>query len=429
MLALFLALACRDPRPVAPPPLEATAPVAPAPSRQATREEARATVVAVGDIMMHGMVKKTAADHADATNHEGYDVLWQAVAPHLAAADIAFGNLETPIAPDHHRGVRQMVFNADPVVLDSLLHAGVDVVSFANNHVYDQGRDGLQETVERLAAHELAFIGAGLTCAEAQAPVLLDANGISVAFIGSTDLYNDALNAAEDAPCAATFDPEWVLASAAAAREQGAEIVIVSVHWGVEYATGPLAEHIEAAHTLIDGGVDVVLGHHPHVLQPLEVRQAPDGRMGLIAYSLGNFVSNQSAWWVPGMHSAAAGNPRDGLLLSFDLVRKDYGRGPGGTTLQRTELANVRTVPLWTRNNTHHRRGDDKVWIAVEPTAERWASLCTAEPEADEQALVALRREADAMAMRWRQVRGIVGEAFLPPATDPCGPPSLPADQ
>jgi poly-gamma-glutamate synthesis protein (capsule biosynthesis protein) len=421
MLPTLLLLACADPRPVAPPPVEATQPVAPAPSpRRAPRVDARARIVAVGDIMMHGMVKKTASDHASETNHEGFDVLWEQVAPHLRDADLAFGNLETPIAPDHHRGVRQMVFNAPTAVLDSLHHAGFDIVSFANNHVYDQGRGGLQETVERLTEHPLRMVGAGLTCAEAWAPELVEVNGIQVAFIGSTDLYNDDLNTTDDAPCSATFSVDRALSEALAARKAGAELVVLSVHWGVEYATAPLAEHTEAAHALIDGGVDVVLGHHPHVLQPVEVRVAPDGRRGLIAYSLGNFVSNQSAWWVDGLHSADAGNPRDGLLLSFEVVRKDYGRGSDGEPLMRTELAALSAVPLWTRNNTHHRRGDDKVHIAVEPTLDRWQSLCTAEESTDDDdARVALRREIDTLASRRDQVEGIVGPGIVPPPL-PC---------
>ena len=422
-LLATVAVACADPRPAAPPPVEATEAPEVATPRRVVREDARARIVAVGDIMMHGMVKKTAADHASADNHDGFDVLWDDVAALVKEADLAFGNLETPIAPDHDKGTRQMVFNAPLMVLDSLAHAGFDVVSFANNHVYDQGRDGFLETVERLEAHELGFIGAGKTCAAARKARLLDAGGITIGWIGSTDLYNHDLNTTDDAPCTATFEPGWVVEEAAAAREAGAELVIASVHWGVEYAVEPLAEHRAAATAVIDGGVDVVLGHHPHVLQPLEVHTAPDGRRGLIAYSLGNFVSNQSAWYVHPMHSANAGNPRDGLLLGFDVVRKDYGVGGDGEPVMRTELAAVTATPLFTLNNTHHRRGDAKVDIHVEPTATRWATVCAALPDAGPDDQVALLREADTLATRWQQVRSVLTEAFVAPAppTATCG--------
>jgi len=419
-LLATVAVACADPRPAAPPPVEATEAPEVATPRRVVREDARARIVAVGDIMMHGMVKKTAADHSETAGHEGFDMLWSEVAPTLKAADLAFGNLETPIAPDHHKGVRQMVFNAPPVVLDSLAHAGFDVVSFANNHVYDQGRDGFLETVERLDEHSLAFIGAGRTCADARRATLLEANGITIGWIGSTDLYNQNLNTTDDEACAATFGVDWVLEETTAARAAGAELVIVSVHWGVEYATEPLAEHREAATALIDGGVDVVLGHHPHVLQPLEIHTAPDGRRGLISYSMGNFVSNQSAWYVHPLHSGAAGNPRDGLLLGFDVVRKDYGKGADGQAVLRTELAAVEAMPLWTRNNTHHRRGQP-VDIHVESTAQRWSNLCAALDDASVDDQVQLLREADTLAVRWKQVGGILGPAFIGPPTAPCG--------
>lgn len=424
MLALTLLLACHDARPTAPPPPEATEAPTPAVRRAVPRVEARATVVAVGDIMMHGMVKKTAADHADAAGNEGFDVLWTDLVPVLRTADLAFGNLETPIAPDHHRGVRQMVFNAPPAVLDSLHDAGFDVVSFANNHVYDQGRGGLEETIERIDAHALTQVGAGASCAEAWAPRHVDVAGIPMAFVGSTDLYNDALNAADDAACVATFEVAPALASVAAARAEGAELVVVSVHWGVEYATQPLAEHVKAAHALIDGGADVVLGHHPHVLQPLEVHEAPDGRRGLVAYSLGNFVSNQSAWWRFGLHGADAGNPRDGVVLAFDVVRKDYGRGAGGEPLLRTELADIRAIPTFTRNNTHRRRGDERVHIAVESMASRWDAACAAWADGDDATRVAALREAEMMGQRWNQARSILGEAFVPARPEGCPDPT-----
>jgi len=420
LLAAALA-ACADPRPAAPPPVEATAPAEVQSPRRVVREDARATILAVGDIMMHGMVKKTAADHAGSSGHDGFDMLWSGVAPLMRSADLAFGNLETPIAPDHHQGVRQMVFNAPPAVLDSLADAGMDVVSFANNHVYDQGRDGFVETIERLEAHPLAFVGAGTSCAEARRARRLDAAGIDVAWIGSTDLYNDNLNTTDDEACAATFEVDWIVEEASEARAAGADLVIVSVHWGVEYAVQPLAEHRKAAEALIDGGVDVVLGHHPHVLQPLEVHEAPDGRRGLIAYSLGNFVSNQSAWYVHPLHSAASGNPRDGLALAFDVVRKDYGTGSDGEPILRTELAAVRATPLWTLNNTHHRRGDEPVDIHVESTAARWDAVCGALGSASDDDQVRLLREADTLAVRWDQVRGVLSEAWIGEATAACG--------
>ncbi len=216
-------LACRAPHDVSHLP-ETAVPAPAADAGPLVRELASARIAAVGDLLMHGMVQRSATE-AEA----GFDALWADVTPRLLEADLAFANLETPIAPKNGKGVRPMVFNAPPTLLDSLVGSGFDVVSFANNHVYDQGRAGLTETVQILDEHPIAFVGAGTTCAEARAARLLDAGEIKVGFLGATDLYNDDLNAGEEEACTFTFDVETVVAAAAAARQAGAELVIVSV--------------------------------------------------------------------------------------------------------------------------------------------------------------------------------------------------------
>lgn len=388
------------------------APAVAAPKEERGRELASATIVAVGDLMMHGQVRATAEAH-------GWPTVWAGVTPLFEAADLAFLNLESPVAPDHRRVVKQMVFDSDPEVLDALWASGVDLLSFANNHVYDQGRAGFLETVERLERHPIEFLGAGRTCAEARKARILDANGIRIAFVGATDHYNDDLNAGEDEPCAATLSPRaevtlgganeaWVLEEARAARAAGAELVVLSVHWGLEYKTSPEAGVVAAARRLVDGGVDVVLGHHPHVAQPVEVRETPDGRLAVVVYSLGNFVSGQAPRYVPGVHAPAGGNPRDGLLVSFRAVRRDYGRAEGGGRLVRTEVADLEVVPLFTAN--------DGGKITVAPTEARIAALTDAlSGDVDDATAVRLARELKGMVERWAQVRSIVGEELVAP--------------
>src|SRR5262249_55097871 len=106
------------------------------------------------------------------------------------------------------------------------------------------------------------------------------------------------------------------------------------------------AEQIATAHRLLDAGVDVILGHHPHVLEPAEVYRRNDGTLGLVAYSLGNFVSNQSRTYAYGVQPDRMGDTRDGVALSFSLVKKDYGGG-----VVRVEIADLSAQPLWTDNN------------------------------------------------------------------------------
>jgi len=417
-LPALLALACHRGAP-APPALDPTGAPATAraePARGGPTELARVEIVAVGDIMMHGMVKRSArvADQRDeqgtTTNHAGYDLLFQEVSPLLTGADLAFGNLETPVAPDHDHGTREEVFNVQPVLLQALEHAGFDLLSFANNHVYDQLRDGFVETLDRLDASALLYAGSGRRCAEARRARIVEVDGIKLGFLAATGLFNDAMNASDEEPCSFFLDERAVLASAAQARAAGAELVILSVHWGEEYETRARPVHVELAHRLMEGGVDVILGHHPHVLQGVEVYQAADGRITLAAYSLGNFISNQSRWYVQGLNKPRSACPRDGLALRFAAVRKDYGRG-----VQRVELADLRAEPLWTDNNTWNRpKGDDPL-IQVKPVYRELAQArAQLETATEDEQVVALQRRIALLELRLQVTREIAGPWLFP---------------
>ncbi|MBW2702755.1 MAG: CapA family protein, partial [Deltaproteobacteria bacterium] len=322
---------------------------------------AEVRIAAVGDIVAHGAVIKCArqANKLDAKgkslNHGGFDVLWSALVPVLKDEDIVFANLETPIAPKSGGKSVPFFFNAPVGMLESLKALGVRVVSFANNHVYDQKRKGFIETLKHLDASGLAYVGAGNTCAEARRARILEVKGIKLAFLGASDLFNQRMNRGAKDPCAAEFDEKQVLEDAAAARKDGAELVILSLHWSREYVTAPSGKEVQLAHRLIEGGVDVLLGHHPHVLRPVEVHKASDGRVGIIAYSLGNFVSNQSRYYVHGLQPSKMGNTRDGVIFRFSVLRRDYG--PAG---KRVELANLSVQPLWTENNALARKKPKK---------------------------------------------------------------------
>ena len=424
LLALLLTAGCASTQQAAPPALEAppalrpTAP--PAAAREAERPEvlAVARFAAVGDILMHGAVKEAAAAAAiygpdgSSTNHHGYGALFEGVAPALQEADLAFANLETPIAPRADRGSRPFVFNAPAALIPALQAAGIGIVSFANNHTYDQGVAGMLETVELLEKAGLPQVGAGRTCAEASRAKLLEVKGIRVAFVAGTLLFNDDRNRGPNDPCAFFLDEKKALAEAKAAREAGAELVILSAHWGVEYETKPRQAEIDLAHRLLDGGFDAILGHHPHVLQPVEIYETRDGRVGFVAYSLGNFISNQSRTYVHGVQPAKVGNTRDGLLLRFAAVRKRFADGT-----VRTELADLRAEPLWTENNALARQRDKKLpaYIRVIHTdrALEEARAQLAATTAKEQ-VVEIQKRIELLEARRAITAAIVGEEILP---------------
>jgi poly-gamma-glutamate synthesis protein (capsule biosynthesis protein) len=136
-----------------------------------------------------------------------------------------------------------------------------------------------------------------------------------------------------------------VLAAIQAARSQ-CDLLVVSIHWGIEYAPAPRPEDIDVAHKMLDAGASIVVGHHPHVLQPVETYRTADGRNTVIFYSLGNFLSNQSRSYVDGLMPDKDGDPRDSMIGLFSAVRQDYG--PGGI---RVELGHVGILPVWGENN------------------------------------------------------------------------------
>jgi poly-gamma-glutamate synthesis protein (capsule biosynthesis protein) len=280
--------------------------VAPAPSVAAPPPAPRALrLVAVGDIIPHDSVTASAVSH-------GWGSLFEETRALVSAADLALANLETPIAPSRAGRVGVKVFNAPPALPLALKEAGFDGVSIANNHVWDQGRGGLLETVTHVDAAGLARAGAGRTCEEATRPVLLDVQGVRVGWIAASRVHNLYLNRDADEPCVFKYATDDVVAAAAAARAAGAELVVLSVHWGQEYEREPRSWERSFARELVAGGVDVVLGHHPHVLQPIEFVES-GGRRGLVAFSLGNFVSGQG--WSGGARAVR----RDGVVLDLQV--------------------------------------------------------------------------------------------------------------
>lgn len=349
------------------------------------REVSRITFAAAGDVIPHQAVVRSAAAQSQyamdtqtprspekkdnsgsqaaaaavpADSHGGWDALFAAVADVFRQADFGFINFETPVAPTHSRGSRPFQFDASIALLQSLKFSGIKVVSFANNHVFDQGHAGFSETLEHLREQGILFVGAGSTAGDAWKPVILEKNGIRVGWLGMTRWLNGNRNPEKDGePHVAFFpypgeslgapglDEAAVLEAVKAARSQ-CDLLLISIHWGVEYATAPRPEDVELAHKMVEAGAGAVLGHHPHVLQQIETYLTQDQRNTVIFYSLGNFLTNQSRLYVQGLMPDKDGETRDSLIVKFSAVKKDYG--PAGI---RVELGDVGIIPVWTENN------------------------------------------------------------------------------
>lgn len=371
----------------------------------------RISFVATGDIMAHGEVKKAALEQG------GWGALLAKVKPHVEAADIAFGNLETPIAPKADKGSRSFVFNAPPEMLESLRATGFDVVLFSNNHVYDQGREGFAESLDRIDASGLKRLGAGRTREESKTPLRMEVNGVKLAWFGAAQFFNDDKNV-EDPKQAHAFKLGGdELAEAIKKVRPEVDAVLVSVHWGVEYQELPRKLEADMAHQWLESGADVVIGSHPHILEPIETYRTQDGRLGLVMYSLGNFISNQSRQYVVHLSPDKVGDTRDAVLVKFALEKRSYGKA--GTAVNLADLA---YVPLWTDNN-HFRdakeRPDIRPVVVDEELAASRKALEEAEAKAGErpdaaqkQALIGLRKRIELLELRRSRIVKRLGEDF-----------------
>jgi len=319
-------------------------------------ELARASFAAAGDVIPHEPVR--AAADAAGGGVQGWGSLLADVSDVFKGADFGFVNLETPVAPAHSKGSKPFMFDAPVTLPEALKDNGIKIVSFANNHVMDQSWAGFAETRDHLKEIGLQFVGSGDTAAQAWQPLVVEASGIKVGWLGMTRWLNGNRNPEKDDQPHVNFfpypgeaggapgaDEAQVLAAVKAAKAE-CDLLVVSIHWGTEYATAPRPEDMDLAHKMLDAGASVIVGHHPHVLQPIETYTTSDGRMAVIFYSLGNFLSNQSRNYVDGLMPDKDGDPRDSMIALFSAVRNDYG--PAGV---RVELGHVGMLPVWGENN------------------------------------------------------------------------------
>jgi poly-gamma-glutamate synthesis protein (capsule biosynthesis protein) len=207
---------------------------------------------------------------------------WQGLAPLLAEADLAVANLESVLSTQGKPLNKSYLIRAHPHWGETLVEAGFNLVTLANNHAMDYGLPGLEETLSTLEALDVGAVGAGSSQETAHRPALLTLKGVRVAVLG----YAAARwNGSADVPATdrlAWAEPAAVQADVRAVRDQ-ADVIVVLLHAGAEYAATPSPDQVAVAHAAIDAGADLVVGHHPHVTQTVE-RYGN----GLIVYSLGD---------------------------------------------------------------------------------------------------------------------------------------------
>lgn len=260
-----------------------------------------------GDIMLNrgveAVIKKNGGD---------WSFPFAYVADVIRSADIAFGNMEGPVSDIGENVGSAYSFRMDPQVPEAFMNAGFDVVSLANNHMGDWGRAAFEDTMRRLRRVGIAYAGAGWNSAEILKPTVEERSGMRVGYLAFSDVGPGFLRAGEALSGIAvvpagnqglSYVEKAVLQ---ASRDVG--ILVVSFHFGEEYASSPNARQRALSRTAIDAGARVVIGHHPHVVQSVEEYGG-----GIIAYSLGNFVFDQSF----------SPETMEGLMLKVEFQGKD----------------------------------------------------------------------------------------------------------
>ncbi|MDF1498664.1 MAG: CapA family protein [Patescibacteria group bacterium] len=202
-------------------------------------------------------------------------------------ADIVFGNLETSIISGRIIQDNEMIFRTDPKSVEGLKFAGFNVLSLANNHTMNFGKDGLESTLEILDENGISHIGAGLGRDDIYRPLIKNVNGTKFAFLGFTYNFDQRKMSGGDVYGVANMQVEKMKEAVQNVLLES-DIVIVSMHAGVEYKTLASTFQENFARSAIDAGADLVIGHHPHVVQGVEKYN-----QGYIVYSLGNFVFDQ----------------------------------------------------------------------------------------------------------------------------------------
>ncbi len=235
-------------------------------------------ITAVGDIMLAGRWDSV-------MRKKGYDYPFNGVRNVLASSDINLANLESPIAVGGQEySEKQFRFRAKPPVAKAIRAAGFNLVTLANNHSMDYGGEALAETLEHLGDNGIAWIGAGENLSAARKMAVYTIKGKRIAFLGYSLTQPIEFFAGQNRPGTAPGYEKLVTADIISARSQ-ADYVIVSFHWGKEANSTVQAYQRTAAHNAIEAGADVIIGHHPHVLQGIERY-----KNGIIFYSLGNFA-------------------------------------------------------------------------------------------------------------------------------------------
>ena len=294
------------------------------------KEDIHITMTAIGDIMCHNSQYKDAYNSNTGTYDFSY--VFTDINEYVNSADISIGNLETTFAGKEKGYSNYPRFNTPEQLATNLKDFGIDVVSTANNHCMDANYTGLVSTLKYLDEAGIAHTGTNETKEKQNEILVKDVNGIKIAFLSFTYGTNGIPVPTDKSFAVNLIDEELILEQIRLAKEQDPDLICTNMHWGIEYQLKQNAEQEKLADLLFENGVDIILGSHPHVLQPMEKKTVTleDGttKNCFVIYSLGNFMSGQTKE-----------NTRNSVILNIYITKN----GETGKTL----LNKVEYVPIY----------------------------------------------------------------------------------
>lgn len=293
-------------------------------------EDKHISMSVIGDIMCHNS-QYTDAYVASSDTYD-FSYVFEDIKQYIEPADIAIGNIETTFAGKERGYSNYPTFNSPEQLATNLKDLGIDVLCTANNHSLDKGYSGLTSTLKFLDDAGISHMGT-YDSAESQNEILIkDVNGIKIAFLAYTYGTNGIPVPKNNPYCINLIDKDLILKHLELAKEQEPDLICVNMHWGLEYKTKQNSEQEELADFLFTNGVDIILGSHPHVLQPMEKKTITleDGSTKdcFVIYSLGNFISGQNQ-----------DNTRNSVILNIECTKS-------GET-NKTTIDSVSYAPIY----------------------------------------------------------------------------------
>lgn len=275
------------------------------------------TMTAIGDTLCHNTQYWDA--YNSSTKQYDFSYVYDDIKDYTSSADITIGSLETTFAGEDRGYSNYPVFNSPDSLATALKDIGVDVISLAGNHALDYGYSGICRTIDVLDNVGISHLGTYKSAEDQDKILIKDVKGVKIAFINYTYGTNGIPVPSDKPYCLNLIDKDLVYKQIKQAKEQNVDMIVACMHWGTEYKTSANDEQKELADFLFKSGVDIILGNHPHVLEPMEKKTITldDGSTKdvFVVYALGNFTADQRAEIT-----------RDSAILNLDITKDSDGK-------------------------------------------------------------------------------------------------------